>query len=91
MHLHIPQDLLAYFTANKKLWDEVALDSVSSDCFVAKTVDKDGNIGTKSFSLKHNVPYALYSRIGGGQKMACATPLEVFLMDRVLGDEVVVE
>ena len=75
--------LLSLLMANPHICKDMNILSIFDGGFEAGTVDGKGNTGSKSFNMACDGEYALYIK-QGWDTMACATPIEQFMDNRVL-------
>jgi len=75
--------LLSLLMANPHVCKDMNILSIFDGGFEAGTVDGKGNIGSKSFNMAYDGEYALYTK-QGWDTMACVTPIEQFMDNRVL-------
>jgi hypothetical protein len=73
--------LLGFLIRQPHVMAEMEIAEITTDGFVASTVDKNGNRGSKPFHMAAEIEYVLYKKVGW-HSMACVTPLEQFVTDR---------
>lgn len=77
------RELVNMLKGREAVREELNIHKVEENGFVSNVVNKKGGTSIKEFILEMDATYALYVK-DGFDKMACATPIGLFLRERVL-------